>query len=204
MNDVNCICDANVWIDACHCDAEIDYLKKYAIVGFIEQVHNEIIKFKNNGDKFRYIFTKYADNENLWRVLKASDLGKMEVQFIAQLRSKGFGDIDNKTKSIDNLGEYASLYYAYHMKIPYIHTTDTQFLHDEKDKLPGIQMVTWNEINEALSSDDNHRIRRNKMVEQRKQEMRNARNKYNKEKESEKSFDRLELLKKKINNNRNA
>lgn len=203
MSDVSCICDANIWIDACHCDAERDYLTKYAIVGFIEQVHNEIIKFKNNDGKFKYIYTKYQDNNSYYKVLKTSDLGVMEFQFISQLRSKGFTEIDNTSETIKDLGEYASLYYAYHMGIPYIHTTDTQFLHEEKDKLPGIQMITWNEINAAISRDDNERIAKNKIIDIKKRELRKSKSNYEEEKESKDLMKRLEMLANLTNKNRN-
>ena len=64
------VCDANIWIDACHCDAEVDYLNEYSVVGFAEQVHNEIVKFQSNNDKFSYIYNKYVANQTSYEILK--------------------------------------------------------------------------------------------------------------------------------------
>ena len=171
MNDIKCVCDANIWIDACHCDSEVDYLNEYSIVGFAEQVHNEIVKFKSNKYKFSYIYDKYNNNQDLYEVLKPSDLGDMEFHFRNELSLKGFKDIDNSKKKIKNLGEYASLYFAYYLKIPLIHSTDLDFIQQEKVRMPDIEIITWNEICEKISYDDDDRLKKNKIIEKKKEEM---------------------------------
>ncbi|NJI02199.1 hypothetical protein [Staphylococcus agnetis] len=171
MNDIKCVCDANIWIDACHCDAEVDYLNEYSVVGFAEQVHNEIVKFQNAKDKFSYIYNKYVTNQNSYEVLKTNILGDMETHFRYELSLKGFADIDNSQKAIKNLGEYASLYFAYYLKIPLIHSTDLDFIQQEKERMPDIEIITWNEICEKISYDDNDRLKKNKIIEKKKQEM---------------------------------
>ncbi|WP_049436215.1 hypothetical protein [Staphylococcus hominis] len=171
MNEIKCVCDANIWIDACHCDAEVDYLNEYSVVGFAEQVHNEIVKFQSNNDKFSYIYNKYVANQTSYEILKTSDLGDMEAHFRHELSLKGFTDIDNSQKNIKNLGEYASLYFAYYLKIPLIHSTDLDFIQQEKERMPDIEIITWNEICEKISYDDDDRLKKNKIIEKKKQEM---------------------------------
>ena len=171
MNDIKCVCDANIWIDACHCDSEVDYLNEYSIVGFAEQVHNEIVKFKSNKDKFSYIYDKYNNNQDLYEVLKPSDLGDMEFHFRNELSVKGFKDIDNSKKKIKNIGEYDYLYFAYYLKIPLIHSTDFDFIQQEKVRMPDIEIITWNEICEKISYDDDDRLKKNKIIEKKKEEM---------------------------------
>ncbi|WP_049411644.1 hypothetical protein [Staphylococcus pettenkoferi] len=171
MTDIRCLCDANIWIDACHGDLEKIYLDYFKMVGFAEQVHNEIIKFKSRTDEFVYIYDKYIESENYYTVVKTNSLGKIETQFKNQLRLAGFSDLDNSNKKIKSLGEYVSLYLAYYLKIPYIHTTDLDFIHKEKERLPDIQLYTWNEINGLISKDDDERLARNKEIERKKQLM---------------------------------
>jgi len=171
LNEIKCVCDANIWIDACHCDAEVDYLNEYSVVGFAEQVHNEIVKFQSNNDKFSYIYNKYVANQTSYEILKTSDLGDMEAHFRHELSLKGFTDIDNSQKNIKNLGEYASLYFAYYLKIPLIHSTDLDFIQQEKERMPDIEIITWNEICEKISYDDDDRLKKNKIIEKKKQEM---------------------------------
>lgn len=202
MNDIRCVSDANIWIDTCHCDHEQTYLNVYSTVGFVEQVHNEIVKFKNSNGKFNYIHQKYVDNSDLYRVLTTKELGDMEVQFISQLRGKGFLDIDNSNKVIKNLGEYASLYYAYHMGIPFLHTTDLQFLHDEQSRMPGINMLSWSDICDEIFSDADEKIRMNKLIEQKKAEMKVEKEKFEKNKQS-KLTQRLARYQNAVNSRRN-
>lgn len=47
-----------------------DYLNEYSVVGFAEQVHNEIVKFQSNNDKFSYIYNKYVANQTSYEILK--------------------------------------------------------------------------------------------------------------------------------------
>ncbi|PCF32275.1 hypothetical protein B5C00_11095 [Staphylococcus delphini] len=199
---VSCVCDANVWIDACHCDSEVDYLRNYFVVGFVEQVHNEIVKFEKRKDKFRYIYTKYQENQHLYKVLKLSDLKELEVQFLHQLRQKNFDDIDNSNKAIKNLGEYASLYFAFHLKIPYIHTTDLSFIEEEAGILPGIEMKTWNEICDEISIDDDDRMMKNKIIQIKKEEF-NRKREESKKTQKSNLDSRLAMLVNKMNNRRN-
>lgn len=196
MSNIKCVCDANIWIDACHCDAEVDYLNEYSIVGFAEQVHNEIMKFRSNKDKFSYIYTKYNANQSLYKVLQTSELGDMEPHFIHELSLKGFGDIDNSKNKIKNLGEYASLYFAYYLKIPLIHSMDLDFIQEEKERMPDIEIITWNEICEQISYDNDERLKMNKTVEKMKQEMNKKRqeNEGNKKLALEKRLEKLESV----------
>lgn len=171
MSKITCVCDANLWIDACHGNIEHKYLNKYSLVGFVEQVCNEINKFKFNEDKFKYVYDKFKEHENLYQVLSPADLGRMESQFLSKLRLKGFNVIDNKSDVIKDLGEYASLYYAFYMGIPYIHTTDLDFIDNEIDRLNGIEIITWNEVCDEITDSDDERLKINKEIELRKQDM---------------------------------
>ncbi|WP_057510566.1 hypothetical protein [Staphylococcus simulans] len=203
MNDIKCVCDANIWIDACHCDSEVDYLNEYSIVGFAEQVHNEIVKFKSNKDKFSYIYDKYNNNQDLYEVLKPSDLGDMEFHFRNELSLKGFKDIDNSKKKIKNLGEYTSLYFAYYLKIPLIHSTDLDFIEEEKERMPGIKFITWNEICKKISYDDKDRLEKNKAIEQKKKEMDKNKQEIKKQKKKQSLEERLNQLERVTNSKRN-
>lgn len=197
-----CICDTNIWVNLCLGDVHSVYFEKFNIVGIADAVKNEIIKWeRHEGDSKRVfsLFHKYKD-KNLF-IINRNELDsriKSIIEF--DLRQEGFVDLDNSNKTIENLGEFVSFLYAYHLEVPFIHSDDTSFSHEIQSeevfsRYKGIEIVTWNEIAETLTDNHDDRLRLNKIVQEKSTIMRKQ---FVKEKEERKLQHKINQLAKRF------
>ncbi|WP_156172408.1 hypothetical protein [Salinicoccus sediminis] len=167
-NELNCLCDTNIWINVSCINRHTKYLDCYRIVGFVEQVHNEIVKFKNSENTHK-IFKDYDECKKDYKVLEIDELGDMKPHFVMELKRRGFNELDNSDKTIKNLGEYVSLYFAYYKDIVFIHSEDNEFMDDVSlSEFKNINVIGWNEVAGNITKDDNERLKINKEVQERR------------------------------------
>lgn len=167
-----CICDTNIWVRVCLGKIHERYIENFSNIGIADVVKNEILKWKENEGRFQDISTLFCEYEN--RDLFVIDLEELDpiLKKIIEreLARWGFSDLDNKSKTINDLGEFVSLLYAYHLEVPYIHTHDMNFCEtiqfdDLYAEYKGITMITWNELSEHITFDYTERMSLNKLVE---------------------------------------
>ncbi|ARJ38027.1 hypothetical protein SporoP8_03430 [Sporosarcina ureae] len=166
-----CICDSNIWVNVCLGEVHEAYIKKFCTVGVVEVVKNEILKWKEDNGRFQKISTFFIDYENKGlAVLDGSSLDTITKKIIDQeLIRWGFEDTDNRSKTINDLGEFVSLLYAYHLDIPYIHTEDGVFsdtikIDDLYEQYRGIEIISWNQVSGDLTDNDSERMALNQKV----------------------------------------
>lgn len=166
-----CICDANIWVNVCLGDSHESYIERFSTIGVVDAVKNEILRWNIHEGRFRKIFTFFLEYENKGlSILDKNSIDVLTKRIIERdLIQWGFKDTDNSSKTIDDLGEYVSLLYAYHLEIPYIHTEDTTFMEGiEMDGLysqyKGIEMITWNQVASDITDSESERLALNQKV----------------------------------------
>ncbi|RDW20082.1 hypothetical protein CWR48_04990 [Oceanobacillus arenosus] len=174
----DCICDTNIWVKVCIGAVHEVYLERFNVIGIADAVKNEIVKWDSNEDEFKKICSLFYEyeNKNLF-VINLIDLEPITRKIIEnELKQEGFIDLDNSNKKIEDLGEFVSFLYAYHLEVPYMHSSDTNFSEEIQNgrvlsKYKGIEIVTWNEISETITDNHSERIKLNKMVEEKSKVM---------------------------------
>lgn len=167
----NCICDSNIWINVCLGEIHETYIKKYSTIGVVDVVKNEILKWERNEGRFKEIFNLFLQYENQGlTIINNSSVDLITQKIISQeLIRFGYTDIDNRDKTIEDLGEFVSLLYAYHLEVPYIHTEDMNFHEDVQmnelySQYKGIEMMTWNQVSRNITNSDSERLALNQRV----------------------------------------
>lgn len=180
----NCICDTNIWVNVCLGDIHETYIRKFSTIGVVDVVKNEILKWQRNSGRFQKIATFFLEYENKGlAILDAENIDPVTNKIIAQELSRwGFSDVDNSSKTIEDLGEFVSLLYAYHLEVPFIHTADGNFgetikMNDLYNQYKGIEIITWNQVSSDLTENDSERLVLNQKVIQENEVMGNQRKK---------------------------
>ena len=172
----NCICDSNIWVNVCLGEIHETYIRKFSTIGVVEVVKNEILKWQDTPGRFQKISTFFLEYENNGlAILDGNNVDPVTKKIIDQeLNRWGFKDIDNRSKTIDDLGEFVSLLYAYHLEVPYIHTDDGVFgeiikTDDLYTQYKGIEIISWNQVSGDLTDNDSERMALNqKVIEENK------------------------------------
>lgn len=174
----DCICDTNIWVNVCIGDVYDAYLDRFKVIGIADVVKNEIIKWDRNEDEFKKISTLFSENENKRLfIINLEDLDPITKKIIENdLKQAGFNDLDNTNKNIDDLGEFVSFLYAYHLEIPYMHSSDSNFSEEIRSgkllsEYKGIEIIMWNDISETITNDHSERIKLNRSVEEKRKIM---------------------------------
>ena len=184
-----CICDTNIWVNVCLGKVHETYIKSFSNIGVADAVKNEIYKWRENENRFKdiyHLFSGYENREIL--IINLEDIDPLTQKVIVkELSEWGFNDLDNSEKTIQDLGEFVSLLYAYHLDIPLIHTHDTNFcntiqMEELYKQYKGIQMITWYELSEQVTSNSSERLELTKLVESEASIMKQQRAKQIKEK----------------------
>src|SRR5690625_4265568 len=147
----DCICDTNIWVNVCIGNVHDVYFERFKKIGIADAVKNEIVKWNRNEDEFKKICTLFCEyeNKNLF-IINLNDLDSVTKKIIEnELKQAGFIDLDNSNKTIDDLGEFVSFLYAYHLEIPYMHSSDSNFSEEIQSstilsKYKGIEIIMWN------------------------------------------------------------
>lgn len=175
-----CICDTNIWVNVCIGDVHEKYLEKFSSIGIADAVKNEIVKWRNHKNEFKKISVLFHEYENKKLfIINKENLDPTTRKIIEnELKQQGFTDLDNRIKTIKDLGEFVSLLYAYHLGIPYIHSNDANFSYEIHNgsllsKYKGIEIIMWNEISETITDNDDDRIKLNRVVEEKSKVMAN-------------------------------
>ena len=178
MNNTQYICDTNIWVKICLGKLINNLFEKYPGTSFVDFVENEIVKWNSSDDKFQNIATEFsAFKSEKFHVIYFKDLDEITKSLIKRDLKEYFGVnidlVDNKHKKIENLGEQASLIYAYHLDIPYIQSEDNNFFDQSfiSEKFEDIKIISWSHIISRIIPDDMKRIKLNRAIEEQQEVM---------------------------------
>lgn len=100
----------------------------------------------------------------------------MKRDFINEMILQGFNTYDNSRKTIKDIGEHATLLFAYFLELPYIHAEDSPFsdyVNENKDKFSDIEIIGLSAVLSDLVSNDKERIKVTTSIERKRVEYTN-------------------------------